>query len=209
MPLWFGKAYVRFLELDSVLTKGQGAVMSSSNALRSKPMKLSPKRSLAPMTPVLLVIALVAVGCGSTPKPKVRTWTIKITKVTPASIEVDLLGVNKSEDSYWRSVSVSKYWQPNSPLRREAESRAKSTRFEGSREYVLSKDDPIWAKWFGYGAYELMVIANLPGSFSDGAADPRRLFVPLDKAQWPQAKDQTLELEISENQVRVLTPQRP
>ncbi len=172
-------------------------------------MKASGQKCFFPTALVLLAIASIAVGCRSTPKPKVRTWTVKITKVTPASIEVDLLGVNKSEDSYWRSVSVNKYWQPNSALRREAESRAKTTRFENAREYVLSKDDPVWAKWFGYGAYELMVIANLPGSFSDSSADPRRLFLPLDKNQWPEAKAQTLELEVSESQIRVLTPQKP
>jgi hypothetical protein len=194
--------------LDRLQSGGYESIKRQNDRLE-KHMNPSHKNHFTTTALGLLALALAAVGCSSTPKPKVRAWNIKITKVTPASLEVDLVGVNKSEDPYWRSVSVNKYWQPNSALRREAENRAKNSRFEGSKEYELKQDDPVWGKWFGYGAYELMVIANLPGSFSDTGSDPRRLFLPLDKNQWPEAKEQTLELEVSESQIRVLTPQKP
>jgi hypothetical protein len=155
------------------------------------------------------LVGFLAAGCGSAPKKaKPVNWDMKLTKVTPASIEVDLIGISKSEDSYWRNLRPDDYWKPNSPVRKQVEKRAKTTKFEASPEFVLPKDDPIWNAWFGYGSVELVVMANLPGKFGNDPADPRRLVLPLDKKQW-LAKDKTIELEVSDVQVRALTPQKP
>jgi hypothetical protein len=155
----------------------------------------------------VLACSLALLGCKSTPKP--APWTVKITKVTPASIEVDLVGISRSEDAYWRnSVKPDDYWKPNSLLRKQVEKRKKGTNFADSSEFILAKDDPIWNTWSGYGTYELLIMANLPGRHDNSPSDPRRVFLPLDKGSW-DAKNKTIEVEISDTQVRPLTPQKP
>jgi hypothetical protein len=58
------------------------------------------------------------------------------------------------------------------------------------------------------GATELLLIANLPGHFNSGPADPRRVFIPLDKNAW-KADRGTLQIEVQDDLIRVMTPQRP
>ncbi len=133
-------------------------------------------------------------------------WNLKIKKSTPASVEVDILGISSSEDSYWRrSVKPDDYWNPNKPIRKQAQARAKSTRFENDSVYLLKMDDPIWTQWRGYGSSELLIMANLPGTYSNDESDPRRAILSLGKNAW-QAKDKTIELEVLDGQIRVLTP---
>jgi hypothetical protein len=174
---------------------------------------MSPARllSFASCSALLLSLALLAPGCSSAghKSGKAKPWNIKITKSTAASVEVDLIGVSPSEDGYWRrSVKPDDYWNPNKPIRKQAGSRMKSTRFEEGPTFVLKGDDLIWKSWLNYGATELLVMANLPGKYSNDEADPRRLIIPIGKNDW-QAKDKTLELEILDGQIRVLTPAKP
>ena len=161
---------------------------------------------------LVLAVALLAAGCSSsTPltRGKVVPWTVKITKVTPASVEVDLIGINKPEHDYWATVNLDEYWLPGSPVRQAAfdRKRAVTTKFDTSKTFTLDAKDPIWKTWAGYGSYEVVLLANLPG-MHHSAADARRLFVLLGKGEW-QAKDRTLEFEILENQIRPLTPPKP
>lgn len=159
-------------------------------------------------TPLLvLATAWLAAGCAGhgpgTPKP----WNLNMKKTTAASVEVDLVGISPSEDAYWRrSVKPSKYWTPGDPARKQVQARAKTTRFENGNVFVLKIDDPIWKQWLGYGSTELLIMANLPGRFSDDEADPRRLILPLGSKVW-ETKDKTIEIEILDGQIRVLTPQ--
>ena len=178
-------------------------------------MKLMHTLTIIKTSLLCAAVSLLAAGCASHSTPPTRgsvvPWTIKITKVTPASVEVDLFGVNKSDDAYWRnSVQMDAYWKPKSAIRQSAIDRyeAKTTRFDTPETFVLDGRDPVWTKWSSYGSYELAIMANLPGTFSNPAADPRRLFLPLGKKEW-DAKGRTLEIEILEGQIRVLTPPRP
>jgi hypothetical protein len=157
----------------------------------------------------ILVVALssLVVGCHTPPPPV--AWNIHITKVTTASVTVDLMGISRTEDGYWRnSVKPSDYWNPNRPIRKEAAARARTTDFKDQKEFLLSGEDPIWGQWISYGAFELMIMADLPGINDNSPSDPRRVFLPLNKKQW-QTKNKTIEVEISDSQVRVLTPQQP
>jgi hypothetical protein len=178
-------------------------------------MKLIQGQTIMKTSLLCVALSLLAAGCASHSAPPTRgsvvPWTVKITKITPASVEVDLFGVNKTDDAYWRnSVQMDAYWKPKSPIRQSAIDRydAKTTRFDSSETFVLESKDPIWAKWSRYGSYELAIMANLPGTFPSPAADPRRLFLPLGKKEWA-AKGRTLEIEILEGQIRVLTPLKP
>jgi hypothetical protein len=176
------------------------------------------KHSILTVKAVLLCLGLAALaaGCTSTSSAPTRgsvvPWTVKITKATPASVEVDVFGVSKLEDAYWRnSVRMDDYWKPDNSARRSVfdGKRAKTTRFDAPDPFVLESKDPIWKTWDSYGSYELAIIANLPGAFPNAAADPRRLFLPLGKKEWNPATKRTLEIEILEGQIRVLTPPRP
>jgi hypothetical protein len=174
---------------------------------------MSPARllSFVSCSALLLSLVLLAPGCSSAghKSGKAKAWNVKITKSTVASVEVDLLGISSPEDSYWRrSVKPDDYWNPNKPIRKQASNRMKSTRFEEGSTFVLKSDDATWNKWLSYGATELLVMANLPGKYSNDEADPRRLIIPIGKNDW-QAKDKTLELEILDSQIRVLTPAKP
>ncbi len=160
---------------------------------------------------LLVVFGLVLSGCGSTghKSGKPVAWNVNVTKRTAASVEVDLIGVSPSEDAYWRrSVKPDDYWNPSKPIRKQAQNRARSDRFENGTVFLLKIDDPIWNQWRSYGASELLVMANLPGKYSNDEADPRRLVVPIGKNEWT-AKNKTLELEVLDGQIRVLTPPRP
>ena len=162
-------------------------------------------------TLVAFAVGLLAQGCASSGhnSGKPVAWNIKVTKSTAASVEADLLGISPSEDSYWRqSVKPDDYWNPNKAIRRQALERAKTTRFEQGPTFVLKIDDPIWNKWRSYGATELLVMVNLPDKHSNDESDPRRLIIPIGKKAW-EAKANTLELEILDGQIRVLTPARP
>jgi hypothetical protein len=156
-------------------------------------------------------VSLLAAGCASHPPPPTRgsvvPWTVKITKATPASVEVDLFEVNKLEGAHWRAVRMDDYWKPNSPIRQSArkEYSAITTRFDAPGPFVLKIDDEHWKQWSGNGRYELAIMANLPGTFPNPADDPRRLFLLLGKKEW-DTKDRTLEIKILEDHIRPLTP---
>jgi hypothetical protein len=197
------------------LTTPSGPVNYSPNAKLTghKLMKLIQAPTIVKTSLLCAALSLLAAGCASHPtaltRGKVQPWTIKITKVTPASVEVDLFGVNKLEHDHWSTgVRMDDYWKPKSSSRQSVSERAKTTRFDAPGPFVLKSDDPVWEKWFKYGSYELAIMANLPGTFPNPAADPRRLFLPLGKKEW-DAKGRTLEIEIKESQIFVLTPQKP
>jgi len=152
---------------------------------------------------VLVLAALFLVGCGTTqPTP----WNVSITKTTPASIEVDLIGVTESEKPYWEGYNIDKYWTDGDLRRKNA--KPLSQDFQSGKRWVVSVDDTKWQEWINRGATSLLVIANLPGHFDAGPADPRRIFLPLEKAAW-KAKNLTLEIEIQDTMILVLTAQKP
>ncbi len=168
-------------------------------------MNLTKSRTFS-FTLLSLLLALIAAGCG-TPKPKPVRWNLSITKNTPASIEVDVVGVNPSEKPYWmNSVKPDDYWKPNSTARKSA--RKITQTLQMGQPWVIAREDDIWNQWFSYGATELMIMANLPGAYDNGPFDQRRLFVSLDKNLW-QAKGKTLQIEVQDQMIHVLTPQRP
>ena len=153
---------------------------------------------------VLLAMPVLLTGClfgGGSP----RAWNVSLVKKTPATITVDLIGVSKSDKSDWAGYDLNKYWSPGDFRRKEAD----KVTFENLEEGVpvtLSIKDPQWDKWFSHGATELLVIAYLPGNWPGGADDPRRKFLPLSRKDW-DAKKNTLEIEIQNTRIHVLTPQ--
>jgi hypothetical protein len=171
-------------------------------------MKTTHHQNITKSSALLLVLLLTAVGCGTTkPKPpKPVQWNVSLTKVSPASIEADLVGVTSLDKPYWQNINVSDYFRKNSSIRNGA--RKVTTTFKDGPTWVLKKEDAIWTTWFSYGATELMVIADLPGKYSPGPSDGRRTFLSLDKKAW-LAPDETIKVEIQDERIQVLTPQKP
>jgi hypothetical protein len=145
------------------------------------------------------------VGGGS----KAAAWNLTITKATPATIEVDLVGVTPLDKTSLEGYPVDKYFSANDPRRTGLKvDRDRLTRVLQSNEpWLIDRKDPIWAGWRERGVTELLVLARLPGRFEGGPNDPRRLFIPLQKGKW-DAQGSTLEVEIQDTLIRVMTRQK-
>ena len=165
-----------------------------------KPTKLNAVSLLL----ALVAVAWLAAGCGTT-KPKPVAWSLVINKTTPASIEVDLIGVTPLDKSYWlNTVKPNDYWKPGNPTRRNA--KKLSSKFESGPTWKVGPEDPLWQTWFGYGATELLIFADLHvRDASNDPTDPRRFFLPLDKNAW-DTKDKVLNIVIEDERIYTTTP---
>lgn len=158
----------------------------------------------------LLLFGLLA-GCNSAPTPRNFNVRVEVDPVLAASsVQLDFVGANAVSDlPKWQTYSVSDYWQPGDPLRRDSEKAV--LRFGPGKPSVqtFSGLDPIWNRWLGTGALYLVVLVDLPGIAADreGNADPRRLILPLDKAEWARGIE-TIELRVQESGIRLLTPKK-
>lgn len=161
-------------------------------------MKLIAAQRLAGWLPLLVVVVLAA-GCSSTP----RAWTVKIKK--PVTIEVDLVGVKDREKPQLESYAIDKYWSPDDPVRKDADKLASDV--TTNEVWTVTRKDPKWDLWLNRGVTGLFIIANLPGSF-EGSPDPRREYLPLAKKHW-DAKKRTLEIEVQNSRILILTPEKP
>jgi hypothetical protein len=152
---------------------------------------------------LLALLTFIVAGCETT---KPQAWNLTINKTTPATIEIDLIGVTESDKPFWTGYNLDKYWSPNDPRRLGADKLSRI--LEIGQPWIVYRDDPKWAEWLGRGATDLLLIANLPGQFEPGFADPRRILIPLDRKAW-DAPGSMLEVEVQESFVRVLTRQIP
>jgi len=147
----------------------------------------------------LLAVSLLVAGCASS-QPDPLAWNINVLK--PAPIEVDLVAVTAREKSRFEAYSLDEYWSPSDPERKSADKLSS----ELTEKWVITKKDPKWKAWLGRRVVGLFVVANLPGNFG-GGPDPRREYLPLDKKHW-DAQKQTLDIEVKENRILILTPEK-
>lgn len=159
------------------------------------------KSKPASLAVLFAFLSLVGAGCG-TPKAKPVAWNLSFKKTTPASIVIDVVGVSPMDKAHLASINVESYWK--SDLRKELTK--VTAQLPTGEPWILPMTDPIWNKWRSYGANELMVMATLPCKDCD---DRRRIFVPLDKNAWKNVKNHTLEFEVQDQWIHVLTPQNP
>jgi hypothetical protein len=159
----------------------------------------------------LVLCSLVFGGCATVPHP--RAYAIRVTLDKPlvgSSVQVDLVGVNATDLPKWQNYSVTQYWQPDNPLRRDAQKYAMQFSINTPNTQVLLDNDPHWAEWLPTGASQLVIIADLPGVITDqaGNADPRRLILPLDRAAWGRDVN-TIDILVQESGLRLMTPRKP
>jgi hypothetical protein len=165
---------------------------------------MNPTKTMFRLSVILAVVSSLVAGCGGggAAKIKPKAYNVSITKTTPASVDVELIGITELEKPQWEGYSMTKYWSPGDPLRGNTPDKL-SQSLELNKPWKLDRKDPIWDKWLRRGVAYLVIVARLPGKFEDGAADPRRLFISLDKHAW---QGKTLEFEVRETQIRPLTP---
>ena len=135
------------------------------------------------MKSLCLTTAFVAVGlslltgCSS---PHLDTVNLQgSASVAAASVQVDVIGLNAGNQTL-KALPVPQYWRgANAQYKADA----KSFRFgpNSPQTYTIAAGDPIWKHWSDAGVTEVMVIADLPGVFSDlpGDADQRRKVIPV------------------------------
>jgi hypothetical protein len=140
---------------------------------------------------VSLVVVMVAVlltggGCVGTGPRQVsitldKSWLYR--SETLPSIEVDIVGVGESENHLWETYSMTDYWSPGDRLRAEADKVV--LKFGGGSpiSQSLGSDNPVWIRWRRAGVTTILILADLPGAYSDlpGDTDPRRRVLPVKK----------------------------
>lgn len=160
----------------------------------------------------ILVAGLIAGGCSGIP----RNRSISLTAtgdVCKKSVEVHLVGVNRSEKEQWEQVSMTEYWQPKNQLRDSAKEYTHVFHFgQEPCEKTLGKKDPIQKVWkkkrkAGY----LFILADLPGIFPDmdGNADARRLRLPAPNSKCWELLQTEIKLEIDSSKIVSLTVPKP
>lgn len=147
----------------------------------------------------LLVLALA--GCGGSSVGRYNLALGPGAGLANSYVEIDLIGENAMNMADWMGYSVDKYWTPGDPMRASAEKR--TIQFQGIGAVQFSKEDPIWDTWSRQGADQLVVIANLPGSFEGGGMDPRRKFIPLGKKNWKDLENNTIYITVKERMIQV------
>lgn len=138
----------------------------------------------------LLMIGLMGTGCRPSNPLIVRIVNVKaIDDICKKSVEVHLVGVNKSDKERWDGESMTKYWAPNNQLRKSAKNYTHVMQFgQGPCQRELGKKEPIRRIWKSRKAEYLYILADLPEIFDDqgGNADARRLRIPaLNSECWP------------------------
>src|SRR4051812_28375038 len=96
----------------------------------------------------LLLTTFFTGGCGGGGKATVkpRPWNISITKRTPATIEVDLIGVTELEKAAWEGYSIDDYWKPGD-LRRANADKLTPPNLVMNKPWEIGETDPQWKKW--------------------------------------------------------------
>jgi hypothetical protein len=145
-----------------------------------------------------MALALVLVGCSS-----IHPWNLEISKKTPASIQVDLVGVaSPNEENFLTSVSFEDYW--NNPQFRNDQVKLGNmlTKFpEQGHPWILKATDPQWQAWLQRGVNEVYVVARLPEANGNW-----KVPLPLGKKNW-DAKKKTIEISVVDSAIIVETRQ--
>lgn len=159
---------------------------------------------------LLAAMAVIAglSGCTCCPTmPRFSAHEIQIEadeSVRDISLRVHLVGIVGADGaSLLRSVDVNKYWQ-------EPMSIGKGVDFKFGRnmDHIqgLSKKDPVWGLWKANAANWLLIVTDMPGSYSAGEGDSRKVVLPLDKRCW---KGKPLQIRLTQYGIIPLTERNP
>lgn len=166
-------------------------------------MSLLAQRSFVALLLGTFLLALV--GCVS----PLRLTFVPDETVAGRTVDVDVVGVNRSDLQMWRDYTVSEYFKAGNDFRAAARAsgRLKTIVFRsgGPSSETIESKDPIWKKWSEAGVTHLVVIANLPGDIKDTPGEgPARKILPWDDG-WPS---NAINLTVSKGMVSVNTPHK-
>jgi hypothetical protein len=93
------------------------------------------------------------------------------------SLRVHLAGID--DYSILKNINTDQYWEKPIHI-------AKELKFGRNAESVqiISIDDPLWKTWKDTGATRLLIVSDMPGTYSVDTGDPRKLVLPLDRRCW-------------------------
>ncbi len=156
----------------------------------------------------LLMMGLMIVGCTikGTKNPVINLEAAQ--NICGKSVEVHLIGVNKSQKESWDTVSMTKYWQPENQIRKSAKPYTIVVSFEqGPCEITIPTKHPTRRIWKKRKAEYLYILADLPGIFYDkgGNADARRLRIPAFKSECWSLLNNTIKISIDSGGIACLT----
>jgi hypothetical protein len=169
-----------------------------------------------------IILAASMTACVSIAPPQPRAWNVKITARTQHSVRVDLVAFNRTQVAYWQGLQVDDYWVADSSARHGVDRltfevvggqarladalgvEASGVAQDGTMTVTVPRNHPIWKKWLDRNSVGLAVVGGFPGGAGAGP-DQRKVLAPLFRKCW-DARKQTLELEILDNRIDLITP---
>jgi len=171
--------------------------------------------------PGLLLLLLACVGCGGMGRYDIvvtlDSGVFKSQLGSVPSVEANLVGVNDVEYPEWFRYSVTKYWEPDDPLRKTTYTKGYTSVLTFGEEQparqILYRSNPIWNDWEAKGSRYLFILVNYPRVAQDqpGSADPRRRILPLEKKRWKNYfwGKRVIWLEVTPSGLICHTPPKP
>jgi len=145
-------------------------------------------RSMLSRSFFALLALLVLVGCDP---PDVEI--VIGPEYQSATIQIDFVRVKRSEVPMWMGMDIDDYFSPGSQFRDFAKQRGDiHTVFYNVPEKVftekISKNDPVWENFEfergGEQSFDVIILADIPGSHGGAPVDIRRQIIPLQKKAW-------------------------
>jgi len=159
-----------------------------------------------------LVLAVGAVGCGKTGRYNIRVTIAP--ELRDVSEEVHIVGVNDTDLARWNDRSMTQYWLNVGPEQDDVYRMVFGRGFASTN--ILSAEDEIWSRWKSLGARHLFILSLYPMGAKDdtGSADPRRLYLPMEKKRWKispfKVRDEiVIEVRPAPEGLKCLTPPNP
>ena len=149
------------------------------------------------MMAFMALFAWLATGCicwGPTTRlnvtvaldPALRSGPDKLV----GQIQVDIVAINPNEDERWRTYPMTKYWEPNDPMRKFVPLHTTTLDADKNPSQTLPATDPIWYKWLDRANAKdppkLYILAQIRGRFEDkpGVENRWRQILPLVSCRW-------------------------
>ena len=137
---------------------------------------------------LVLLVLFAMVGCDA---PDVEI--VISPEYRSAMIQIDFVKVQRSEVPMWMGMDVDEYFSPSSQFRDFAKQRGDVYTVyynvpQKAFQEKIPSDDPVWEN-FEYErgaeqAFDVIVLADLPGVYGGSPIDIRRKIIPLQKKSW-------------------------
>ena len=152
----------------------------------------------------LVAASTLLAGCNGL----IRRWCIHIQgqgAIRQQNVQVDVVGVNRSEIDVWEGPSITEYWAENSQLRKDARDGGylHEGKFELPDRYELTicEKDGVWKKWRARKVEYILVMFD-----TCTTAEGWRKRLPLPPRCWGgQTRKNRVEIGIMPSHISCLT----